>query len=117
MGTLEQITKLIDAGYTKDEIAALFAQEAKEQAPADPKPTEQPQAQPAQQAQPQTQPQQAPADQQPTGFEKLDAAINKMNELADGIAKLAIMNSQQPARESTNDFLAKIINPHYGEDK
>ena len=115
MGTLEQITKLIDAGYTKDEIAALFAQEAKEQAPADPKPAEQPQAQP------QTQPQQVPADQQPaqqlTGFEKLDAAINKMNELADGIAKLAIMNSQQPARESTNDFLAKIINPHYGEDK
>ena len=113
MGTLEQITKLIDAGYTKDEIAALFAQEAKEQAPADPKPAQQPQ----QEAQPQAQPQPAPADQQPAGFEKLDAAINKMNELADGIAKLAIMNSQQPARESTNDFLAKIINPHYGEDK
>ena len=114
MGTLEQITKLIDAGYTKDEIAELFAQEAKEQAPADPKPAQQ-----AQQPQADTQP--APADpqlaQQPTGFEKLDAAINKMNELADGIAKLAIMNSQQPARESTNDFLAKIINPHYGEDK
>ena len=110
MGTLEQITKLIDAGYTKEEIAALFAQEAKEQAPADPKPAPQPQADP----------QPAPADPQPAqpaGFEKLDAAINKMNELADGIAKLAIMNSQQPARESTNDFLAKIINPHYGEDK
>lgn len=114
MGTLEQITKLIDAGYTKDEIAALFAQEAKEQAPADPKPVEQPQ-QPETQLQ--AQPQPAPADPQLAGFEKLDAAINKMNELADGIAKLAIMNSQQPARESTNDFLAKIINPHYGEDK
>ena len=105
MGTLEQITKLIDAGYTKDEIAALFAQEAKEQAPEDPKPEQQAQEQAD------TQPM-----QQPNGFEKLDAAINKMNELADGIAKLEIMYSQQPARESTNDFLA-IINPHYGEDK
>ena len=115
MGTLEQITKLIDAGYTKEEIAALFAQEAKEQAPADPKAT-----QPQPPTQPQADQQPAPADPQPAqpaGFEKLDAAINKMNELADGIAKLAIMNSQQPARESTNDFLAKIINPHYGEDK
>lgn len=114
MGTLEQITKLIDAGYTKEEIAALFAQEAKnDPAPADPKAQQPP-------TQPQADPQPAPADPQPTqpaGFEKLDAAINKMNELADSIAKFAIMNSQQPARESTNDFLAKIINPHYGEDK
>lgn len=103
MGTLEQITKLIDAGYTKDEIAALFAQEVKEeQAPADPEP-----AQPA--------PAEPEAKQEEP--DRIDAAVAKIEKLADSIAKLAIMNSQQPARESTNDFLAKIINPHYGEDK
>ena len=105
MGTLEQITKLIDAGYTKDEISALFTQGVKEeQAPADPEP--------AQQLQPPAEPEQR--QEEP---DRIDAAVAKIEKLADSIAKLAIMNSQQPARESTNDFLAKIINPQYGEDK
>ena len=108
MGTLEQITKLIDAGYTKEEIAALFTQEAQPQAQAETQPQAQPQTQP--QAQPQAQPQQL------TGFEKLDEAIAKMDKLADGIAKIAIMNSNQPPQQSTNDFLAQIINPRLGKE-
>ena len=111
MGTLEQITKLIDAGYTKEEIVALFAQETQTQPQAQP----QTQPEPQPQAQPQTQPQpQQP--QQPTGFEKLDEAIAKMDKLADGIAKIAIMNSNQPPQQSTNDFLAQIINPRLGKE-
>lgn len=108
MGTLEQITKLIDAGYTKDEIVALFTQETQTQPQAETQPQPQAQAQP--QAQPQPQP------QQPTGFEKLDEAIAKMDKLADGIAKIAIMNSNQPPQQSTNDFLAQIINPRLGKE-
>lgn len=109
MGTLEQITKLIDAGYTKEEIVALFTQEAQPQT----QPQTQPEAQQPQ-AQPQTQPQ-AQA-QQLNGFEKLDEAIAKMDKLADGIAKIAIMNSNQPPQQSTNDFLAQIINPRLGKE-
>ena len=107
MGTLEQITKLIDAGYTKDEIVALFKGETKEEAPANPAPAEETKKDPEPPA----------AAAQPQSVDKLDAAIDKMDKLADSIAKLAIMNSQQPAREGTQEFLAKIINPHWGEDK
>ena len=95
MGTLEQITKLIDAGYTKDEIKELFTEEAKVQQPA----LEQQQ-------------EAAPKSKEP---DRIDAAIAKIEALADSVAKLAIMNSQQPPRESTEEFLAKMINPHYGD--
>ena len=101
MGTLEQITKLIDAGYTKEEIVALFKGETKEEAPADPAPEVE-------------EPKETKKDPE-ASTEKLDAAIEKMDKLAESLAKLAIMNSQQPAREGTQEFLAKIINPHYGE--
>ena len=96
MGTLEQITKLIDAGYTKDEIAQLFTEEAAKEQPA-PEPTQEA----------------APEPKEP---DRIDAAIAKIEALADSVAKLAIMNSQQPPREGTDEFLARMINPHYGKE-
>lgn len=102
MGTIEQITKLIDAGYTKDEIVALFTQSGQQtddtakntdqsDKAADPAPS-------------------------PTEPDRLDMAISKIEKLAEGVAKIAIMNSQQPPKQSTDDFLATIINPKFGKE-
>lgn len=102
---IEQIIKLIDAGYSKDEIAALLSAEASPAAPeeqaaaADPVPAEVKKA-------------------DPKADSKIDEAIYKLEKLSENMAKIAIMNSQQPPKEDVHDYLARIIDPTYKkEDK
>lgn len=103
MSKLEQITKLIDAGYNKAEIAELLFEAQPEEPTTDKQPE-------------QTESKSEPTPVQDESINKIDEAIARIDKLAESMAKMAILNSQQPARETTDDFLAKIINPYYKEE-
>lgn len=94
--TFEQIMKLIDAGFTKDEIMGFSAQNpgnAPEPANA---PTQEPATAPTQEPK--------PADD----MSAVLAAIKATNE---NIAKLALMQGVQniPAKETADDILPQFI--------
>lgn len=94
--TFEQIMKLIDAGFTKDEIMGFSAQNpgnAPEPANA---PTQEPATVPTQEPK--------PADD----MSAVLAAIKATNE---NIAKLALMQGVQniPAKETADDILPQFI--------
>ena len=101
--SIDQIIKLIDAGYNKEEIASMMQEQEAQDNPVQPE-----ESKPKAQEEPNTAPAQQP--------DKMDILIGKMDKYMEDMAKLAIMGSQQPARESTQDFLAKIINPQYGKE-
>lgn len=112
---LEQIIKLIDAGFSKEEIAAMAkpaGNEPKEPAESEPKEPKEPAG-----GEPK-EPSKEPAN--PGSIDatiaKLDSLSAKLDKYAESMAKLAIMNTQQPPKQDMNDFLASIINPHYNEE-
>lgn len=103
MEKLEQIIKLVDAGYTKEEITNLLngsvaAVQDTAELPAEL------QAEPAVEE---------PKKAEPAADSKIDDAIAKLEKLSENMAKLAIMNSQQPPKEDIQDYLARIIDPTY----
>lgn len=113
---LDQIIKLIDAGYSKEEIAAMAKPAgSKPQEPAGGEPKE-PKEEPAG-GEPK-EPAKEPAN--PGSIDatiaKLDSLSDKLDKYAESMAKLAIMNTQQPPKQDMQDFLASIINPHYNEE-
>lgn len=94
----EEIIKLLDAGYSRDEILAM----KEEPAPADPEPTS------------------APADPEPTPAPAADPAADVMKEMKEMFAEMKkeltamnIMNSRQEPDDvrTGEDILASIINP------
>ena len=88
--TLDQIFKLVDAGFTKDEIMAF--------APAQQEPAQQ---EPAQQE---------PAQQEPAQHD-MSAVMAAIKATNDNIAKLALMQGVKnvPAQETAEDILPKFI--------
>lgn len=115
MSTLEQITKLIDAGYNKAEIAELLAAETQEKA--EDKQPEQTAAAGSEAQTTTTKENVTETQNANASNDRIDEAIAKMEKLAESLAKISIMNSQQPERESQDDFLAKIINPYYNKEE
>lgn len=93
-----EIIKLLDAGYTREEILAMDAP-----APADPEP--------------------APADPEPEPAEpdQLTTAIQEMKsafaEMRKEITAMNIMSSRQPDPKTPEDIIANIINPNMKGDK
>ena len=94
----EEIIKLLDAGYSRDEILAM----KEEPAPADPEPTP------------------APADPEPTPVPAADITAGIMEEVKGMFAEMKkeltamnILNSRQESDEvrTGDDILASIINP------
>lgn len=111
---LEEIMALVNAGYTKEEIAALEQPANPEPAPA---PTPEPEPAPAPQPEPAPAPTPTPAPEpaQPTmadlmqSIAKLTSAV-QANAIANSIIPGG--NNQQPAAE---DMLAEIIRPTFKE--
>lgn len=95
-----EIIKLLDAGYTREEILAMDAP-----APADPTP-----ADPADPA---------PADPAPAEPDQLTTAIQEMKsafaEMRKEITAMNIMSSRQPDPKTPEDIIATIINPERKE--
>lgn len=104
---LENIIKLLDAGYTKDEINALMNPAAPAEEPAEEpaEPAEDPAPEPAQAADPAP----APAPQ-PAGNDQILEALNKLTNAI--ITKNLNATTAETAKEqTTTDILAKIIAP------
>lgn len=89
---LEQIIKLLDAGYTKEEIQSMTAQE----------PASEPKTEPA----PETKPEEKKTESEPVN-EKM---LQELQDLKKAVYAMNIMNSSQPEqRESVDDILAKAL--------
>ncbi|MBQ1292515.1 MAG: hypothetical protein IIY21_00630 [Clostridiales bacterium] len=102
----DEIIKLLDAGYSREEILAM----KEEPAPADPEPTP------------------APADPEPTPAPdpdpvSMDAVMKEVKgmfaEMKKELTAMNIMASRQPADQerSSEDILATIINPNINGGK
>lgn len=109
--TLDQLLKLIDAGYTKTEIQAMEEFPPADETPADPAPEETPAPEAPAPAQP------APA--QPAQNTALqDPILQAINKLTDSIMAHNINQTvAQPAEHSIEDALAAIIAPPKPKDK
>ena len=121
MAALNEIMKLVDAGFTKDEILAMTAEP--EQTPAEQTPAEQTPAEqtPAEQ----TPAEQTPADQTPAEPKKpdqksqLDILIEKVQELSNQVIANNINTQSMDGsqRRTDEDILAAVINPPRAEKK
>lgn len=90
--TLEQIIKLLDAGYTKADIEAM-------QAPAQPDP--EPQKDPA----PAEKPEEKKPDTEPVNSQML----KEIQDLKKAVYAMNIMNTEQLERKSVDDILSEAM--------
>lgn len=107
----EEVLKLVNAGFTKEEIIKMEA---------DVNPQPQPQPQPQENQKEVEEPEkpealeqpQQPIDNKQVGIPAaLNETLAKLNDAITQLQQQAVMNSQQPAKLSTDDILASIINP------
>lgn len=101
---IEQIIKLIDAGYTKEDIEKM------NQPAADPAPA--PEAKQPEQAQPeQAKPEPAqPEEKKPVTEPVNNEMLQELRDLKKAVFAMNIMQSSQPAQpESVDDILAKAL--------
>ena len=98
---VEQIIKLIDAGYTKEDIQAMMEQPKAAPAPeAKPEPMNEKQEKPAEQ----------PEEKKPETEPVNNEMLQELRELKKAVFSMNIMNSSQPAQpESVDDILAKAL--------
>ena len=102
----DQIMKLIDAGFTKDEIMGFSAQNpgnAPEPATA---PTQEPATAPTQEPKPATAP-----TQEPKPADDMSAVLAAIKATNDNITKLALMQGVKniPTQETADDILPQFI--------
>lgn len=89
---VSELIKLIDAGYTKEEIQAMAAPDPT------PDPTQDPEPKPA--------PEPAPA---PAQDETMAAMLKEMQDLKKAVFAMNVMNAEMPAPKSVDDILAKAM--------
>lgn len=118
---LKQLLKLIDAGFTKQDIVAMMNTTAQtvnnEETPTD-TPSKTPAPAPA--AAPAPAPEETkPAKSEPTETDKLIAALGmKLDNLTSSIQAANVRNIEGREPDmSADDIIARIINPHLGEGK
>ena len=99
--TFEQIMKLIDAGFTKEEIMGFSAGQAPEPATA---PTQEPATAPTQE------PATAPT-QEPKPADDMSAVLAAIKATNDNISRLALMQGVKniPTQETADDILPQFI--------
>ena len=90
--TLEQIVKLLDAGYTKEDIQKLQEPESEPKPEPDPEPKPEPTPEPK----PKPEPEQ-------------NAVVKELQELKKAVYAMNIMQSKQPDKASADDILAKVL--------
>ena len=99
--TLDQIIKLLDAGYTKADIEAMQAP-VQPAAAAEPEPQKDPEP---------AQPEQAkPEEKKPVTEPVNNEMLQELRDLKKAVFAMNIMQSSQPAQpESVDDILAKAL--------
>lgn len=99
--TLDQIIKLLDAGYTKADIEAMQTP-AQPAAAAEPEPQKDPEPVPA----PDAKPEEKKPESEPVNSQML----KELQDLKKAVYAMNIMNSSQPGQpESVDDILAKAL--------
>ena len=94
--TLDQIIKLLDAGYTKADIEAMQAP-AQPAAPADPEPQKDPA------------PAEKPEEKKPESEPVNAQVLQELRDLKKAVYAMNIMNTEQPERKSVDDILSKAM--------
>ena len=107
---IKDIISLLDAGYSREEIADLLEQPEETAEPAaEPDAPEEPEQAEAPAAEPQKPAESAEIQELKKEIQSLKAMIQKQN-----IKQARI---EEPARqESASDILARLVNPNYGMD-
>ena len=94
--TLEEIIKLIDAGYTKADIEKMQPPAAKEK---------QPEPAPA----PEPKPEEKKPDSEPVKDTAIEAVLQELRDLKKSVYAMNIMNTEQPEQKSVDDILAASL--------
>ena len=89
---VEEVIKLIDAGYSKDEIDKMLQPEP------EPKPKTEPDPEPD--PEPKTEPKPEP---------EIDPVLKELQDLKKAVYAMNIMNSAQPEQKSVDDILAASL--------
>lgn len=89
---VEEVIKLIDAGYSKDEIDKMLQPEQ------EPKPKTEPDPEPD--PEPKTEPKKEP---------EVDPVLKELQDLKKAVYAMNIMNSAQPEQKSVDDILAASL--------
>ena len=90
--TVEQIVKLIDAGYTKADIEAMT------------EPKNEPAAEPAPDPKPEPK-----AEPKPEQNDTMAAMLKEMQDLKKAVYGINIMKSEQPEKKSVDDILSEAM--------
>lgn len=85
---VEEVIKLIDAGYSKDEIDKMLQPEP------EPKPDPEPEPKP---------------DSEPKAEPEIDPVLKELQDLKKAVYAMNIMNSAQPDQKSVDDILAASL--------
>lgn len=106
----DEIMKLTEAGWTKDEILALAGIERAQEPPKEEEPKE-----PPKEEEPKVPPQDPPKED--PNASKLDSIISKLESITSGIQAANIRGSRMPERETAEEALARIINPYLNKEE
>ena len=101
--TAEQIIKLLDAGFTKEEILQAGEKVAGGNPSPEPTPTPEPTPEPT--------PTPSPTDAMGQQMQLITETLGKVTDAVKAIQEANIRNSQMPQPESADDILAQIISP------
>ena len=85
---VEEVIKLIDAGFSKDEIDKMLQPEP------EPKPDPEPEPKP---------------DPEPKAEPEIDPVLKELQDLKKAVYAMNIMNSAQPEQKSVDDILAASL--------
>jgi hypothetical protein len=85
---VNEVIKLLDAGYTREEIQAMEAE----------KPEEKPE---------ETKPEEKPDETKPE--EKPDPVLQELQKLTKAVYAMNVMTSEQPKQKSADDALAELM--------
>lgn len=105
---LDEIMKLTEAGWTKDEIIALAGIERAQEPPKEEEPPKEKELK------------EPPKDETPKedpNASKLDSIISKLESITSGIQAANIRGSRMPERETAEEALARIINPYLDKEE
>lgn len=93
---VEEVIKLIDAGYSKDEIDKMLQ----------PEPESKPDPEPEQKPDPEPEPK---PDPEPKPEPAVDPVLKELQDLKKAVYAMNIMNSAQPEQKSVDDILAASL--------
>ena len=110
---IKDLMKLIDAGFTKDEIVRLLGDKPVEETKTTQTETKE---EPKEPKEPEKQEEEKKPESQPVNDPRLDDIIKGLQKVTETMQKTAVLDSRQPVQESVDDILARIIDPTYRKE-